>query len=202
MKTSYKNIPDIDEDQYWDPVWGDIVDDFIEPIDKGLMIDPKLFPSSGFLEQKTSVIPNLFSIQFWYCTDVIKQAIEQLEPGRHYFHPYVLRDAPEGKEIAQLYIINVLDPIDAVNIGKSENLEFYTDLAGDKHMSVNPLFLSKDKEEIALFEDRIQGRHLWLGPGAYGPGKAFVSDELHDIIKENDVSPSPLKFYRTKRTLH
>lgn len=198
MTTSYKSIPDVDEDKYWDENWGSIVRNFIEPIDRGEKIDPKLFPSSGFLEQKTSVIPNLFSIQFWYCTEVIKQAIERLEPDRHYFHPYVLRDAPEGKEITQLYIINIVDPIDAVDVERSENLHFYTDSTVQEVMSVSPAFLSKDKREIALHENMIKDRHLWIGPGTFGPGNAFVSDELHDAIQQNDTSPSPLRFYRTK----
>ncbi|WP_299472557.1 DUF1629 domain-containing protein [uncultured Roseibium sp.] len=202
MTTSYKNIPDVDEDKYWDDKWGSIVRNFIKPINQGVNIKPELFPSSGFLERKTSVIPNLFSIQFWYCTDVIKQAIERLEPGRHYFHPYVLRDAPEGKETAQLFIINIVEPIDAVDVERSENLRFHADSTGRGVMSVSPAYLSKDKREVALHENLLKGRHLWIGPGAYGPGRAFVSDELHDIIKENDVSPSPLRFYRTKRTLH
>ena len=202
MTTSYKNLPDVDEDKYWDDEWGSIVRNFIEPIDQGVKINPELFPSSGFLGQKTSVIPNLFSIQFWYCTDVIKQAVERLEPGRHYFHPYVLRDAPEGKEFAQLYIINIVDPIDAIDVDRSENLDIRKNLSGKKVTTVNSIYLSSEKCEIALHEDRILGRHLWVGPGAYGPGNAFVSDELHDIIKENDISPSPLQFYRTKRTLH
>ncbi|WP_353608897.1 DUF1629 domain-containing protein [Labrenzia sp. DG1229] len=198
MTTSYKSIPDVDEDKYWDESWGSIVRNFIEPIDRGIKIDPKLFPSSGFLEQKTSVIPNLFSIQFWYCTDVIKQAIERLEPGRHYFHPYVLRDAPEGKEIAQLYIINIVDPVDAVDVKRSENLDIRINLSGKQITRVSTVYLSQNKREIALHEDLIKDRHLWLSPQAFGPGNAFISDELHDIIQQNDTSPSPLRFYQTK----
>ncbi|MFN3251795.1 imm11 family protein [Roseibium album] len=198
MTTSYRSIPDVDEDKYWDENWGSIVRSFIEPIDRGVKIDPKLFPSSGFLEQKTSVIPNLFSIQFWYCTDAIKQAIERLEPGRHYFHPYVLRDAPEGKEIAQLYIINIVDPVDAVDVERSENLDIRMNPSGKQITRVSTVFLSESKREIALHEDMIKDRHLWLSPKAFGPGNAFVSDALHEIILQHDVSPSPLRFYRTK----
>lgn len=198
MTTSYRNIPDIDEDKYWDDSWGEIVDDFIHPLKFGLEIDVRFFPRSGFLEQKTAMIPNLFSIQFWYCSDVIRDAVERLEPGRHYFHPYVLRNAPNGEEIAQLYIINIVDPVDAVDVERSENLRIYTDSTGKEKMSVSPAYLSKDKREIALHGELVKDRHLWIGPGVYGPGNAFVSDELHDIVKQNDTSPSPLRFYRTK----
>ena len=90
MTTSYKSIPDVDEDKYWDENWGDDVDDFIRPLKFGLEVNAKFFPQSGFLEHETAIIPNLFSIEFWFCTEVIKDAIEQLEPGRHRFHPFSL----------------------------------------------------------------------------------------------------------------
>lgn len=198
MTTSYKNIPDIDEDKYWDDSWGDIVDDFIRPLKSGLEIDARFFPRSGFLEQDTAIIPSLFSIEFWFCSELMKDAIEQLEPGRHGFHPYSLRDAPEGKEIAQLYIINIVDPVDAVDVKRSENLDIRMNPSGKQITRVSTVYLSESKREIALHEDMIKDRHLWLSPKAFGPGNAFVSDALHEIILQHDVSPSPLRFYRTK----
>ncbi len=198
MTTSYKNRPSIELDDFWYDSWGDIVKEFIEPINKGLKINPSFFPQSGFLREAMSEVPTLFSTQFWFCSKAIKEAIDQLEPGKHRFHPFSLRDASGGHEIEQLYIINILDPVDAVDVEKSENLDIYKGFDGQEVVKVSPLYLSKDKRETALHPDRIKGRHLWLGPGAYGPGKAFVSDALHDMIKQHDSRPSPLIFYRTK----
>lgn len=198
MTTSYKSIPDIGEDKYWDDNWGDDVDDFIRPLKFGLEVNAKFFPQSGFLEHETAIIPNLFSIEFWFCTEVIKDAIEQLEPGRHRFHPFSLRDAPEGKEIKQLYIINIVDPIDAVDVERSENLVTRINPSGKPITQVATAYLSKNKREIALHDSLVEDRHLWVSPKAFGPGNAFVSDKLHDVIQQHDMTPSPLEFYRTK----
>ena len=198
MTTSYTNIPCINEDDYWNLEWGDVVKDFIDPIDKGLRVDARFFPPSGFLELNAAKIPCLFSIQFWYCNDVIKQAIERLEPGRHHFSPYRLRSSREGVEIAQLYIINIVDPLDAVDRQKSNNLTYFQRRDGVESFVISPLKLSKDRTDIALNPDLIEGRHLWIGPGAFGPGNAFVSDELHDVIKRHLSSPAPIDFYKTK----
>lgn len=202
MTTSHENIPAIERYDYWNDDWGDIVSEFIDPIDVGEEVDATLFPAKCFLNEPASVIPALFSSEYWICNEVIKDTIEKLEPGRHRFRGFCLDDRRNGGEVAKLYIINILDPLDAVDVEMSDSLDLLMKPDGSRVFSCEPFNLSEEREEIKLFEDRIQGRHLWIGPGAYGPGRAFVSDELHDIIKENDISPSPLRFYRTKRTLH
>ncbi|MET1412184.1 DUF1629 domain-containing protein [Roseibium sp. HPY-6] len=202
MTTSHKNIPNFAVDEIWEAAWGAKTEVRTKKMHAGLEVGEKYLEKSGYLTEARKEIPPLFCSQFWYCSEVIKAAIERLEPKRHQFHPFSLRDQERKYEVAQLYIINILDSIDALDLERSENLEVYTGYDGQEVVKVNPLFLSKDKREIALYQDRIKNRHLWMGPGAFGPAKAFISDELHDIIKENDISPSPLRFYRTKRTLH
>ncbi|MET1412186.1 DUF1629 domain-containing protein [Roseibium sp. HPY-6] len=202
MTKNYEGVPSIEIDEYWNDQWGSIVETLLEPIDKGLNVDAKYFPLGGYLREKMPIIPDLFSIQYWFCTSVIREAIERLEPSRHKFHPFTLRDVENKKTVKELFIINILDPIDLLDVSNSQNLDVYTDLAGKRGVALNPAYLSMEKREISLRDDGTQKRHLWLGPGAYGPGKAFVSDELHEVILQHDIEPSPLKFYRTKRNLH
>ncbi|WP_281929943.1 imm11 family protein [Roseibium album] len=190
--------PIIQRDDFWDDSWGDIVDKLVVPVDRGQKVGAKYFPLGGLLEEKVKVIPNLFSIEFWYCTELIKNTIEQLESGWHGFHPFSLRNPYEDNEITQLYIINIVGWIDAIDVERSDNLVTRTFPSGKEITRVSPLHLSKDKREIALHDDMIKCRHLWVSPKADGPGKAFVSDELHDKIKQCGKPHSHLDFYRTK----
>lgn len=198
MSMNSTRQPIVQRDEFWDSSWGDILEKLIRPVKMGQKVDAKYFPPSGLLEEKVKVIRNLFGIEFWYCTDVIKNAIEQLEPGRHGFHPFSLRNPFEGDEITQLYIINIVGWIDAIDVERSDNLVTRIIPSGKKITRVSTLHLSKGKREIALHDDMIKGRHLWVSPKADGPGKAFVSDELHDKIKQCEKSLSHLDFYRTK----
>lgn len=190
--------PIVHRDDFWDDKWGDILEKLIRPVKVGKKVDAKYFPTGGLLERKVKVIRNLFGIEFWYCTDVIKNAIELLEPGRHGFHPFSLRDPYRDNETTQLFIINIVGSIDAIDVKRSENLDTRINLSGKQVTMVNPLYLSKKKREIALHDNLIKGRHLWVSPEAYGPGNAFISDELHDKIKQCEKSLSHLDFYRTK----
>lgn len=118
---NYKT-PSIAEDDYWKDEWGSAVEKLIKPLDQATLVEDKYFPKSGYLRAPCKTIPPLFAIEYWYCNEAIKSALEMLEPSRHCFHPFSLRDHKDGEEIAKSYIINTLDRLDAVDEERSKNL--------------------------------------------------------------------------------
>lgn len=192
------NGPSLDDDDYWNDQWGLATDQLIKPLYNCELVDEKYFPNNGYLLTSTENIPALFSSQFFYCNEAIKNALEELEPSRHRFHPYNLREHKDGGEITRLYIINMLDRLDAIDEERSKNLRRSKRDPNSSWFQISFPYLSEDGGDLVLKEDLCKGRHFWRGMGVTGPGKAFVSDEFYEIILRENFPTSPFDFYKTE----
>lgn len=194
---NYKT-PSIAEDDYWKDEWGSAVEKLIKPLNQSTLVDDKYFPKSGYLRAPCKTIPPLFAIEYWYCNEAIKSALEMLEPSSHRFHPFSLRDRKDGDEIANFYIINILDRLDAVDEDQSKNLHRSKLDPTSSSFQITIPNLSKHGGDLVLKSGASEGRHLWKGMGAIGPGHAFVSDKFYEIILRETSETPPFFFYKTR----
>jgi hypothetical protein len=170
-------------DDYWQDEWGNLVHDFIKKINVGEDLPPHFFPKSAYTRTAGTFVSPMFSRQYWICTDAVQQAIEQLEPGVHAFYPLAIREEENGDVVAHRFVINIRQRIDAVNLEQSENVRIKKFKSGSgQRVSFQYTELAKGKQTIALEKPLVDGKHLWVGIGAFGPGDAFVSDELKEAI--------------------
>jgi hypothetical protein len=170
-------------DDFWQDEWGDLTRDFIQKVNFGEDIVARCFPKTAYTRTKGTFISPMFTRGFWICTDAVRQAIEHLEPGVHAFHPLAIREEENGDVVADRFVINIRQRIDAVNLEQSENVLIRPFKSGNgNYVAFQGTQLAKGKQTIALERPLVEGKHLWVGIGGFGPTSAFVSEDLKDAI--------------------
>ncbi len=182
-------IPGITEDGYWKEEWGGLKEKQrlkSHPWMYGLPTDAKYFPSSGYLHNKPKNIPNIFCQAWWFCDAEIKDIIEDLEPGRHCFYPYSLRSSKEGPVVKELFIIHPQDPITSIDVEKSPKAlpQKYNDKYEIKAGGMGDKPNIKRGHYAVLTEDYPKDRHIWRDTRVETQNGIFISDHLHDVIKQ------------------
>jgi len=188
-------IPGVEEDDYWQDQWGSRLINRAKPWKLGLPMPAKYFPTSGYLTGKVKTIPNIFCQGLWFCDEEIRKVIEGLEPGRHRFYPFTLRNSKKGDIRAELFIIHALEPIEAIDIDRSPGVrEFVGTLEVPEGIRTNKPG-KRHANYVVLKRDYPKDRHIWRDTRVETSNGIFISDHLHSVITQTKnvcVSYMPL----------
>jgi len=177
-------IPAIEDDEYWQEEWGSRVENLAIPWDLGMPTEAKYFPTSGYLTNKVKTIPNIFCQGLWFCDEEIKNIIEDLEPGRHRFYPFTLRNSKNGDVRAELFIIHALKPIEAIDIERSPLVREFVGTLEVPASVRNSKPSKKWANYVVLKPDYPRDRHIWRDSRVVTRNGIFISDYLYSIFKQ------------------
>ena len=113
--------------------------------------------------------------------------INEFDGKLHNFIPIQLRKSKKGDFLETIYFINILAPLDCIDVEKSTEVEFkkrYDGLA----KSIDCLGLTpaekKGIKSIILRQAAIEGRHLWYDTMTRSLREVFISDALYDRLQQ------------------
>lgn len=127
---------------------------------------------------------------FLTVSKLLKSAIEELEPGRHYFSPVRLffRSSPIDEEYYLLFIKNMLN---AAIIEKS-SIDYKEVMRPGEYKL---MFDQGTSDYRSLDRDVVDGAHLWIDEMFRNYGHLYFSDELYSTYKNDNLTGIPT-FYR------
>ena len=121
----------------------------------------------------------------WFVHQVIKDWLEENEPGVHEFVPLKVRDAPTGEIIRDdYYLVLITERIKCLD---EEKITWI--IPKDRGTGLERAQRSKyradydGKHKLYLHADLIEGRHLWRGMPDLAREMVFCSDELAAFVK-------------------
>ena len=180
--------PDVEEDDNWQKEWGLKSKVFYGPVVRGEAPDAKYNPESGYLGKPISSIPNFFYSGALYCNEEMKEIlINEFDGKLHNFIPIKLRKSKKGDFLETIYFINILAPLDCIDVEKSTEVKFgkrYDGLA--KNIDCLGLKPAEKKgiKSIILRQSAIEGRHLWYDTMTRSLREVFISDALYDRLQQ------------------
>lgn len=188
----------VNEDPYWNDEWGREYSIY-QAFFKGEPFDGKYLPKSGYLDRPVKTYPPFVSLPYWLCNDEVKDLIESFEPGQHRFFPFELRKSKRGEVVAHYHILNIVGRIAAVDTDGSDPMAVENTVYDDGRSiwDISNLNIFAGGGDIALYEDRIGERHLWLEEIAPRYSCAFISDALYDALQPFIPKKKVVRFKKT-----
>ena len=162
-------------------------------------IPAERFPDRGHLWAKPKNLPAFFYGAGWICNEAIKQVFESFEPERHEFYPikFTKGKAREPVETSHymLYVRGLIDCLDIPNCRgitysrRPDGLPPFPNLYLDE--------LVDGRGDVAIHEDRVQGRHLWREKTACDAEWCFASEELFTALRKAGLNKRWVSSLRT-----
>jgi hypothetical protein len=115
--------------------------------------------------------------------------VERLEPNMHQFLPIKECVDGKGRRLGRsFFLMNVLTRLEAIDIERSD-VEWITTRFPDRTEMTTLVAKPVMNLTLVLRRNVTNGYHLWRGGKRGLLGYHFISNELHDLIKQAGLSP-------------
>jgi hypothetical protein len=115
--------------------------------------------------------------------------VERLEPRVHQFLRINECVDRRGRALGRsFFLMNVLTRLEAINVERSD-VEWKTTRFPDRTEMTTLISKSGMSPKLILRREVIDDHHLWRGGPKGLFGLYFISNELHDLIKQAGLSP-------------
>lgn len=148
----------------------------------GVPVDPAFAPSRFRIELPAARLPDMFNLGIGgpCVTDLVRDKVEELEPGVHQFLPVEITakggECPEKR----FWLLHICNRVDAIDPDRSV---LRVDEKGRFHWDRLPAGV---QPRMVLRKEVIAGKCLWYDR-RWLPGGFFMSDELFDFLTEGKV---------------
>ncbi len=117
----------------------------------------------------------------WIVRKLVKDKLEDLEPGRHEFLPIHVKRDDDSADYGIYYRVLLRQFLDAINVDKTEFKSGFGLEAAERDLFTP--FLSKQGKRT-LKSEVIKSHHLWRGAKENSVFDVFCSDELAQFIND------------------
>lgn len=149
---------------------------------RGAPLEPSEVPHRFKTKTRADRLPDMFAMPAGYMvSDVLRDRIEELEPGVHRFFDAEITAKGGEKPAKRFWLFQICNLVDAIDEEKSVLLTVGNGFKGYRRYGLGEGVEAK----MVLRKEAIQGMSVWLDERY---GAFFLSDELFEFIRKNRLT--------------
>ena len=172
----------------------DLPDDWYEPMERrgrlwggnrifiGTPLDPSQVPHRFKTETRADRLPDMFDcLAGFMVSDVLRDKIEELEPGVHRFFDAEITCKGGEKPAKRYWLFQICNLVDAIDEEKSNLFTVKTGFKAYRRYGLGP----GAEPRLVFRKEAIEGMCVWMDERF---SDFFMSDELFEFIRKNKLT--------------